>query len=384
MLVEPIHVQPIHVRRIRIYVYKAAANPPIRASFGLIKERSSLLVAIDDHDGNTGWGEVWTGLPAFGATHRAELLEKIVAPQVVGNTIDSPTEQYGRLAESLLPIVRLAGEAGPVSQVLAGLDCALWDLAARREFKPLYRLLGGQDPNISVYASGVPPHVTHSELEGLRARGFRAFKLKAGFDDGSVLPGLVNVGRALLPGESMMIDANCGWNIDQAVAAVRYLEDTPLEWVEEPLGPESPAAQWEQLAAASRHPIAAGENIMTQADFERTFAWLDVIQPDLGKWGGISNVVPLARQAMNAGVRFCPHSFGTNVGAALAAHVLAAVGGDGRLELDVNINPLRTVSSPPFMTIADGSGSLGSTPGIGIDVDLEALAPFLQRSFTVE
>jgi len=377
-------IKPVGIRRIRIYVFQTAIDPPIRASFGLIKERSLLLVAVDDHDGNTGWGEVWTGMPAFGATHRAELLEKVMAPQLVGKTIGGPAEQYRLLAESALPIVRLAAEAGPVSQVLAGLDCAMWDLAARRECKPLYRLLGGQEPNISVYASGIRPQVTRTELDELRSRGFGAFKLKAGFDDSSVLPSLARFGGDLLPGESMMIDANCGWNIDQAIAAVRYLEGTPIEWVEEPLGPDSPAAQWRQLADVSRHPLAAGENILATEDFERAFGWLGVVQPDLGKWGGISNVVPLGRRAVGFGLRFCPHSFGTNVSAAHAAHALAAVGGDGRLELDVTPNPLRAACSSSLMELTQGSGVLSSKPGIGIEVNLDALAPFLQREITVD
>src|SRR5690606_3002804 len=95
------------IRQVRIYVFQSAVHPPIRASFGQIKERCLLLLAVDDDEGHTGWGEVWSALPAFGARHRAELLEKLIAPQLVGKVLGDPAEHYQSLAKSLLPVVRL-------------------------------------------------------------------------------------------------------------------------------------------------------------------------------------------------------------------------------------------------------------------------------------
>lgn len=376
----------IHLRRVHIHLYKAPVQPAIRASFGLITERSLLLIAVEDREGYMGWGEVWTGFPPIGARYRAELLERLVAPLILDASFSGPTKIHEHLLESLLPVVRMAAESGPVFQSLAGLDCALWDLVARRAGKPLYQILGGKDScaAIPVYASGIPPHIDETGLDGIRKQGFRAFKLKAGFDDATVLPDIARAGNTLHPGESMMIDANCGWNFDQAVAALQYLSSTALEWVEEPLGPECPAEQWKQLSLMSAHPLAAGENLFTRDSFESALDWLDVVQPDLGKWGGVSQVFPLAHHAIERGVRYCPHSFGSYVGAAHAAHVLAAVGGDGRLELDVNANPLRSASTSPLLKINDGFGYLIDQPGIGVDIRLEAISPFLCNTITVE
>jgi D-galactarolactone cycloisomerase len=379
-------MHPFKIQRIRIYVYQAPANPPIRSSFGQIKERSSLIIAIDDDLHNTGWGEIWSGLPAFGAKHRAQLLQKIVAPQLIGKSVANPAQTYQQLYQSLRPIIRLAGEPGPVSQVLAGLDCALWDLVARRAQLPLYQILGAEKDatTVRVYASGLSPHADHNTLDQLRKQGHIAFKLKAGFDDQTVLPEIARIGRELQKHESIMIDANCGWDINQAIAAANYLSDTPLQWVEEPLGPECSYQEWMRFKAACLHPVAAGENMLSQQEFENSFNWLDVIQPDLGKWGGISSVVPLARQAIASGLRYCPHTFGTNVGAAHAAHVLAAIGGDGLLELDINNNPLRNLAPSAITHIHDGIGTLNTQPGIGIDIHPDALASFLQDAMIVQ
>jgi L-alanine-DL-glutamate epimerase-like enolase superfamily enzyme len=362
------------IRQVKGYRFDAPVIPPIRSSFGQIHERSCLLLSIEDMDGTMGWGEIWTGMPAFGAGHRHELLTRIAAPLLAGQRVVQIERIADRLQSAMLPIQRLAGEPGPVSHVIAGIDCALWDLAATRSGMPLYRFLGGTAPTMPTYASGIRPDMDAGAMDALRDAGFRAFKFKAGFDDAGTFGHLHRQGRGLAPGERMMIDANGGWEADAALRAFDALADCPLEWIEEPVGPELPDDAWRLLAARANHPMAAGENMLSRSQFVSAFEWLDVVQPDLGKWGGISGVVPLARHALTRGLRFCPHSFGTYIGAAHAAHVLAAVGGDGRLELDVNANPLRTRSAPDFPPVIDGRLALTDTPGIGIAVNVAALS----------
>lgn len=364
------------IAKVDVHVFEAPVDPPIQSSFGLVYSRSSLLLCVEDTEGHRGWGEVWTGMPAFGVKHRAEILRRIVVPMMLGAQVANIGEFGSMLRRALLPIERLAGEPGPVSHVVAGVDCALWDLAAKRLGVPLYRLLGGTVPTMATYASGIKPSVTDAELDVVRQQGFQAFKFKAGFDDRTTLRQLCDLHTRLHSHERMMIDANCGWDIASAKSAMDALAECPLEWIEEPVGPEVAASEWRSLAAHTRHPLAAGENLLSREQFETALDWLGIVQPDLGKWGGISGVVPLARRAIAQGKRFCPHTFGTYVGAAHAAHVLAAVGGDGYLELDANPNPLRTRSAQDFPAVRDGRLTLGGEPGIGINVSIAALQPF--------
>jgi D-galactarolactone cycloisomerase len=370
--------------KIEVFVLQDDAPPAVRSSFGVNQQRSSLLLRVSNRSGQHGWGEIWSGYPAFGAQHRALLVEKIVAPFALGRDVSDAPALMDAVEKHLLPFVRLAGEPGSASHVLAGLDCAVWDMNARVRGLPLYRLLGAEPRKIDVYASGVSPHISDQDLDDLRSRGFRQFKFKAGFADRDSLDALTRLAGSLHHVEKMMIDANCGWDFAGAADALSHIKGLPLEWVEEPIGPERPADEWRSLAADCTSPLAAGENLLTLDAFRSSFDWLGVIQPDLGKWGGVSRVLPLAREVVAAGLRYCPHAFGSFIGASVAAHVLCAAGGTGVLELDANANPLRTAGSVRFPNPVDGAISLGNAPGIGMDADIESLKPYLIYHAVIE
>lgn len=366
------------VARASFYAY-VAPSAPIASSFGVRSERGIVLIKIEDSSGCIGWGEIWSGMPATGAMHRLNLLREFVAPSIINLTFETVSTVVNQFRKLLLPVVRLAGEPGPVEQVLAGIDTALWDLQTRRLGIPLFRALGGTQPAMRCYASGLAPSTAGYQLETLRERGFRAFKFKAGFDDDKTIRELLRQRSCLNTDEVMMVDANCGWDLAQATAALEDLGQMGVEWIEEPLGPERPAAEWLQLKSKINLPIAAGENIFDHKDFDTAMPWIDVVQPDLAKWGGVTGVLETGRRFIRAGKRFCPHSFGTELSAIASAHVLAATKGDGFIELDVNPNPLRSDSTYAAW-IDNGLFILPERPGLGFDVDIAALEPFLRGS----
>jgi L-alanine-DL-glutamate epimerase-like enolase superfamily enzyme len=103
---------------------------------------------------------------------------------------------------------------------------------------------------------------------------------------------------------------------------------------------------------------------------------LRYVQPDVGKWGGIGGGLEVARRARAAGVAYCPHWLAGGVGLAASMHALAGADDpQGWAEVDANPNPLRERVHP--FPIEDGWVTLGDTPGIGVEPDLQALAPFL-------
>jgi L-alanine-DL-glutamate epimerase-like enolase superfamily enzyme len=175
----------------------------------------------------------------------------------------------------------------------------------------------------------------------------------------------------------LMTDANQGWSFDDAAAMLPDLAGFDLGWLEEPLRADAPAGQWLELAARASMPLAAGENVRGEPDFAALAngGAIDVIQPDLGKWGGFSACLPVAKQALAAGRRFCPHWLGGGVGLVASAHLLAAAGGDGMVEVDCNPNPLRDAVLPA-PRIEAGRMRLQDAPGLGVVPNMELLESF--------
>lgn len=372
-----------YITRIDVYVLQDDKPAAVRASFGTFTQRTCVLIQIHDQRGRSGWGEIWSGYPPFGAYHRTAIVEQIVGPLALGRSLENIPGMQDEWEAALLPMLRLAGEPGPIAQVLAGVDCALWDLLARVQGLPLYRLLGGQARPLRAYASGVSPSLTRAQLDRLRTQGFRAFKFKAGFPEPSALDDLEKTVALLASEELAMIDANCGWTPTQTEFALERVKALPLQWIEEPIGCEHDAATWLALRAKSAHPFAGGENLRGVADFRASFDWFDVVQPDLGKWGGVSRVLPLAKEILDNGLRYCPHAFGSNVGLALAAHVLCAAGGDGLLEMDANPNPLRELSGD-LPRVDHGWLTPTEQPGIGVVPNTAAMQDYLRKHIVIE
>lgn len=338
-----------------------------------------LLVRVEDNEGAVGWGEVWCNFPAVGIKHRVRLVESVIAPLLAGVDVNEPHTAYDTLVRRTRVLAIQAGEPGPIAQCIAGIDCALWDLKARKSGIPLFRLLGGDSPTIAVYASGINPERPQVLAAQMRDAGYRAFKLKIGFGLERDVENLRAMRAEVGDGCALMVDANQAWELAQALQAVQTLSEFSLEWLEEPLRADAPPAQWAALDARSTIPIAVGENLSSRDAFDAAVSGrsIDVIQPDVSKWGGLSACVPIARAALAAGKRFCPHFLGGAVGLAASAHFLAAVGGDGRLEIDANENPLRTFCDGPAARVTGGAITLDDAPGIGIEPDLHTLEPYI-------
>ena len=101
-----------------------------------------------------------------------------------------------------------------------------------------------------------------------------------------------------------------------------------------------------------------------------------VVQPDVAKWGGLSACLPLARRALAAGRRFCPHCLGGGISLLASAHLLAAAGGDGLLEIDANDNPLRDALRGSLASVRDGACELDDAPGLGDPPELRRIEKY--------
>ncbi|MCC6472135.1 MAG: mandelate racemase/muconate lactonizing enzyme family protein [Burkholderiales bacterium] len=368
----------LRLRSLRALVFRCPIDLPVVTSFGAMRDRPMVLLRAEDDAGAVGWGETWCNFPAVGAEHRARLVESVLWPLLAGKDFATPREAFQFLSEKTAVLAIQSGEPGPIAQSIAGTDIALWDLAARKAGQPLWRLLGGELPHVRVYASGLNPESPERLALSKRNEGYTAFKLKIGFGDERDFANLKALRAALGEDAELMVDANQAWSLDAARQAAPKLAGFGVKWLEEPLRADRPWGEWRALANECPVPLAAGENLAGEAAFDGALsaAALGVVQPDIAKWGGFSGCLPVARKVLASGRRFCPHYLGGGVGLLASAHLLAAAGGGGMLEMDANENPLRTLTCGPLAAVSGGRASLGEAPGLGAEPQLEALARY--------
>jgi D-galactarolactone cycloisomerase len=368
------------ITRIQTYVFRYPLTSRVVTSFGAMNDRPAVIVRVEDADGAYGWGEIWCNFPNCGAEHRARLVDEVIAPRLVRESVEDVPRVFATVERSLRILALQTGEPGPLAQAAAGVDIALCDLAARRAGVPVRKLLNAEAADtVAVYASGIHPDVLEDTVHAARARGFRSYKLKIGFGTEKDMAAVRSLREMLRDGESMMLDANQAWDLGTAAVIVPRLADYRPVWLEEPLPADTPWSEWQSLAQRSTVPLAAGENLRGHDQFDAALASdaLGVVQPDICKWGGFSGCLPVARRIVSSGRTYCPHFLGAGTGLMASAQLLAAVGGSGSLEVDSNPNPLRELLGRPLPEVLNGRIHLSDAPGLGVDPDIDGAAEWL-------
>lgn len=367
---------PIRIARIETFRLRAEVKGLPSSSLGTMQDRNGLLVRIEDPDGAFGWGEVWCNFPPHAGESRQQLLQTVIAPELIGKSFDRPGDVRPSLEERWTRMATHVGEPGPFGHCIAGIDMAMWDLRSRRNGQPLSALLG-TDPadSIRVYASTLDPARAGALAAEFAAAGHNAFKLKVGHDPDRDRDLVGSVRESLGDGPAIMVDANQSWSPAEAGDCINRLAQYDLTFAEEPISALAPMADWVDLAKRTEVPLAAGENICGDAPYAEHMAAgaLTVYQPDVAKWGGIGGCANVGRRAVEAGLVYCPHFMGTGIGLAASMHLLAAAGGPGFVELDSNANPLRTDLCDLDLTVSGGRLRVPTGHGIGVEPEQEAI-----------
>ena len=371
------NTQPITLASIEAFCYRVPVQTPIKVAFGTFRDRPFVLVHVVDTDGAEGWGEAWCNWSAVGAEHRSRLVVDL-GERLIGRRFESPAELFHTFSRELEVLVLQTLDVGPIAQAVAGIDIAVWDLVARKAGKPLYRLLRDQRvESVPVYATGINPDEPENFAMARQAEGHRAFKLKTGFGHDLDVRNLCEMRKVLGLDAVITCDANQSLDLSSARAFCDAIEDLKLSWFEEPIRVDALEADWLALAAASKTPLAGGENFHGE-QFTRTLASpvLQVIQPDITKWGGVTGNWAVAHDAVSAGKRYCPHYFGGGVSLLASLHVLAAAGGEGLLEFDCHPNVGREAVVGSLLPVREGRVPVPQTPCLGAVPDIEALERF--------
>jgi L-alanine-DL-glutamate epimerase-like enolase superfamily enzyme len=335
---------------------------PLRRSWGPGVPAITVIEAhVVDTDGAEGWGFSWT--PSIGAASVDAMLRHDIRDWVLGRPADARA-----VWQPLWEHLHEAGSGGVTTIAMAGLDTALWDLAARRQGLPIEALLGERRTSVAAYGSGVNLHSTTDELltqvEGWIAAGFDAVKIKVGSPDLARDVERVREVRRLLGDRGLMIDANQRWSRDAALSAMRRLADFGPAWIEEPLRADD-LDGYRELQAAIPVPVACGENLHTRyrfGEFARA-GGARILQPNVIRVGGITPLLGIVDDAVAEGVDVALHllpEISGRLALALPVETAAEVV-DGAL-----FDDCAALDGPSPIAVAAGRLTSTGTAGLGL------------------
>jgi len=362
----------IHATAVRVPVAR-----PTRIATRILDKRDYVLVRISRSDVEAqGLGYVYAG--TSGGSLVADAINTMLAPLLVGRDADDIVGAWDAMYQETL----LHGRRGALVRAISAVDIGLWDLAAKKAGLPLAVMLGGSLAPVCAYASGgyyVPEagswtEAVAAEIKGNVERGFTDHKIKVGglsvAEDAervaAAIEGMQGVGR-------LALDANNAYRSDtDARAALAAFERAAgahgLWWFEEPLSPDDVAGH-ARLRGRCDTPIATGEIAAARGEFRQLIETgaADILQPDAGVLGGVTEYLRVAAAASTFGLPIAPHWH-----ANLHAHLAAATPNTLTVEhfhLEKDIYNFELLLEPDSrMSVDQGRLVLPDRPGLGISV----------------
>lgn len=319
-------------------------------------------ICTDDPDELEGHGLVFT----IGRGNEVEIAAiRALEHHLLGRDVEELLSDMGATSHLMITDSQLrwlGPEKGVMHMAIGAVVNALWDLRAKREGKPLWRVLSDLSPEEIVklvdfrylgnaltrdealeilhralphrqsrvnelLTAGYPAYTTtpgwlgydDAKLDRLAreavAAGFRQIKLKVGASVDDDIRRLGIARAAVGSGVKIAIDANQRWEPQEAIDWVARLAEFDIAWVEEPTSPDDVIGHAQIAEAISPIPVASGEHIHNRVMFKQFLQArsLSVLQLDATRVGGVNENVAILLLAAKFGVRVCPHAGGVGL-----------------------------------------------------------------------
>ena len=361
--------------------YSIAPELAYGTSRGLNFKRSSSIVKLSTDDGVIGYGE------ASGPTGPIREYLTILKSYFVGKRL-LDLDIISAFARDRMDHF---GDGHNMS-CLSGINIAAYDAIGKKLGVAAHDLLGGRSlDRVPCYAT--TGYITRDGIAGLERQlakvdtsCFTGVKIKIGVSPRSDLE-RVRLARKMLGDDVLlMVDVNGNYTLDIALQSSRAIEPYDIHWIEEPL-PASDLAGYAALRARSPISIATGEGFHSVHEFKTLIdaKAVDILQPAVGKCGGLSALKQIATLASMENLRIMPAVWGGAYIVAAAMHFMASQSASphtdnipfrSMLEFDIGDNPLRDKLLRQPLVPENGSIALPTGPGLGIEIDLDAVAPY--------
>lgn len=362
--------------------------------------QDDIIVRIHTDEGICGIGEVdtnpWVAREMIHArgTHS---LGRGLEEMLLGENPLEPERIWNKLYEGSF----MTGRRGLGICAIGAIDIALWDICGKASGQPVWKLLGSAaKPHVVPYASLLPAGRTKDQYRAsliekakcAKKMGFLAAKMEVcvngpyshdglAEEDDAIVEIVAACRDAVGPDFAMMVDVCYCWNnADRALTVMKQLEPYNLRFLETPLQLDD-LDGYARLHRESPIPIAAGELQNTRWEFLDLMdrGLVDIVQPDVGRVGGLTEARRVCRLAAERGRTVVPHCWKTGIGIAASVHMAAIAPNCAYVEFlppQLAESALRRQLLSRELQVTDGIIPLPQEPGLGVVLNEDALASF--------
>ena len=362
--------------------------------------QDTCLVIIKTDEGIEGYGECDTSpwvAKAFIESPGTHTMDQCVKDILIG----SDPLKIDDLWSKIYVGTAMTGRRGAGVNAISAVDMALWDIRGKYENKPVFELMGGKKQDeIIPYASLQP--VGHSFQEykdslvewATKAKdlGFRAVKSEVTLNGPYAHSGLnehddkatevvAAVRKALGPDIKLMIDVQYRWlNADEALPIVKDWEEFDIYFLETPIWTDD-IKGYARMHDEAPMKIAAGEWLSTRYEFEDLIinGKIDVAQPDVGRCGGLTEAMKIAKFSQEHKRIIVPHCWKTSVSISATAHFAFNTPNCAFIEYlppQLCVEILRKELATEGFEYIDGRILPPTKPGLGIELNRNAIKKY--------
>ncbi len=350
-----------------------------------------ILIKITTDSGITGWGECYAS--SVGPEAMTAVIRDVFERHMAGENPENIELMFRRVYSSGFtqrPDLTVMG-------AFSGLEIACWDVLGKHRDRPVWALLGGcVNPRVRAYSYLYPlPNHPLPEFWGnadmaaeaaldLVGRGYTAVKfdpagpytIRGGhqpsmFDLEASVTFCERIRHAVGARADLLFGTHGQFTASGAIRLAKALEPFQPLWFEEPTPPDDPAAL-RRVADATSVPVATGERLTTKGEYATALAnGASILQPALGRAGGLWEGRKIATLAETASAQMAPHLYAGPIEWAANIHLSVAI--PNLLMAETIETPFHDALINSSITVEGGYVSAPQSPGLGIEVN-EALA----------
>ncbi len=336
-----------------------------------------LFIKVETDAGVTGWGE--------SSPNSREAVAALIDHRIAAHVIGRDPFDNELIWDQMFWQSHDLGPSGALTYACAGIDLALWDIKGKVLDVPVYKILGGayrrEIPaycGIRVRGGTVPVPEVVDRAKKVADLGFGTVKLRMQIREYNLDPDpdftlkYYDAVRAALPAEvDLFIDPNEGYTASRAISIGKQLQERGMKYFESPT-PRENNQDLAEVVRAIDIPVWSGEKCYTRWEFRDLILQgnPDVINPDIIKAGGITEVKKIATLAQTFFKKVVPHNTKPTLGTAAALHLMASISNAGPLLEFVELDEYQPVLScvQERIRFEDGKMILPEGPGLGLSV----------------